>query len=236
MKNTVLSVLFTPKEGVILEEVKWRYTLEWAEKLMRQTQLHSDADFALLTNLVDPHIDGMIHFPLINPDLSWKDTNQIWRPDVTEGRRILWMGLDNMIVGSLDPIFALEGEMVIAREVGWPQQMHVPNYGAVLYDSRIATELHEYDRANPKLWDQCRKFHHGNYSDLEWMQRALMQEQMRSRWSFFDEKLPGSVLSFNFDLDRNPDWIPDDARVIYMHGRPKQHHLPEDSKLRKLWV
>ncbi len=114
----------------------------------------------------------------------------------------------------------------------------IPNNAAVLYDSKIAGELHAYDQANPRLWEECRIPGHASraYSEMIWLQKALKQPQLCDRWRFFDEDMPGAIVSLNFEMGKNPDAIPDGARLVYCHGFPKNHHLPASCKLREHWT
>lgn len=51
---------------------------------------------------------------------------------------------------------------------------------------------------------------------------------------FIDDMFPGDVISFKAHKVRTEG--PKDAKIIYFHGRPKMHELPDDQLIKEHWI
>lgn len=195
---TVATVYFEAKEG----SPHWThaYRPHWVDKLYRQVARNYSDKFQFVC-LTDKTYD--FDEPIVQMQLH--STN--WRKACIqmyglEAKRIVAMGLDTMIVGNVDDIFAYNGDLAVPMD---PYNIGAPCNAVVLCPQRL-----DIVAAGVKAEDDMTVFRKFDYEKL-------------------DDLFPGQILSYKVHVKGHPLG---DARIVYFHGPPKQHQLTEDWAVR----
>lgn len=190
---------------------------------------------ALLTLLHDEHYasaaeDADEAVPLAGHGVGgWSNVLEMFRPCLwpESGERHVAVGLDTILVGRLDWLFAWHH-----APVGLPMD---PYQKATVCDAVIS-----WDRAGAALvWAEFQdslkdgmKRHHyaGRPSEM-----ALLRDLWgRAKWPTFDDTHPGELLSYKAHVCKGrKDWRR--SSVVYFHGEPKPADLDPSDPLRGVW-
>jgi hypothetical protein len=185
------------------------YTDDWVSKLYRgfERNLTVEFQFDLFTDRIRP-FGAEIHQHLLaakNPDWSC-----LIEPFKLNEPTII-CGLDTLIVRNIDEFasYCLTGD-----RIALPRDPYKPERSI----NGIAFVPAGYRR----VYDEWR-----GENDMTWLREA--------RWDtvFIDDLWPGQVLSLKAHCVRSRGL--QGARVIYMHGRPKQHELLDFGFVREHW-
>lgn len=141
--------------------------------------------------------------------------------------RVLLLDLDNVITGSLDDIAAYSGPMCVrAWFRGWDQGMRDKEKHPELIDG----DMIAFDASQCRhLWDEF---------DPE---SAECETGGRERWylrnrvtpDLWQEIVPGQIVSWKNHMRNGV--VPEDARIVSMHGDPRPHKLNQDW-IRGHWI
>lgn len=128
--------------------------------------------------------------------------------------RIVWLDLDALIVGNMDPIFKEQADFRI-----WRVDREISLCNGSLVVHKMGTRVDLWDKFDPSKVDDEEGFrnttgHVG--SDQAWIAQNLRREDQ------FFAKADG-VYSYRCHLDGKP--LPPDARVVFFHGEEKPENL-----------
>jgi hypothetical protein len=154
----------------------------------------------------------------------------LFRPHpALEGRRVLYLDLDTVVVGSLAPLLAYDGEFAIVRDP-WPPRAWNARHTRPLWTSWCMSIAPGVGR---ELWGRIE-------ADPARCARGLLGVRF-----FITEHMPADV---NVDLweDVAPGVLgslkadklhdgPGGFAAIQCHGRPKPHELPAHHWARRAW-
>ncbi|WP_353474790.1 hypothetical protein PVT71_14570 [Salipiger sp. H15] len=175
---------------------------EHVDRLRMQVAAHlPGAEFRCLT---DMPVSGSGVLPLRCGWPGWWSKMEIFSPDVSGD--LLMMDLDSAIVGDLGDMAGI-GRLAIMRDVYRPAGLQ----SSVMFLPKAARgEVWGKWISNPGAW--MRRFRRGGdqaFLETLWLDRA-------ARWQ---DVLPGQVVSFK--ADRCAEQLPQDARFVAFHGRPR---------------
>ncbi len=229
--------MFQPAPGAIFDYSKWgegyedfAYDATWCNKMYRAVKRNSDADLLMLVDQDYPELDaGIVTVKLAPPYHSWEDIMQVWRPDVVEGRKLLYLGLDSFITGDLTPMWEVKDALVTSYP-GYSGLMH---NGAMLYGPEFAGKLWALYREQGLHGHRMHPESGGYVTEMRFLQSNLPG---MPGWRYFDNEMPGQVVDYEHGCGANPDNLAAHVRVVYCAGPLKNHVIPEPSALRSHWV
>ncbi len=169
---------------------------------------------AVLTNAPEDQYGLLGHMgvkliPLAYGYPGWWSKMELFCPANNNLGDILYFDLDTVVVGDLEDIASVR-TLTLLQDFYRPTQLQ----SALMYlplEDRPA--VWESWKRGPKIW--MRKFR-GDQDFLEpgWGDRA-------ERWQAL---LPGQVVSYKVHVKKKGK-VPEDARVVCFHGRPRPWHL-----------
>lgn len=148
-------------------------------------------------------------------DLPYRNMMSLLEPLKLEGK-VLFMGLDTVITGSLDEIASVDTKFAMTRD---PNDSKRGCSGVMLFE-------------NPGLWDEIKNNHQtiaGKY------QMCGVPSDMMYLTTLEHDYLDNlGIYSYKNHIKRDKSLL-DDARIVYFHGREKPHEIDEDF-VREHWV
>lgn len=188
------------------------YTPAWVERLRRNVARHlGEHRFVCLSDVAVPSVETV---PLQHGWPGWWSIIEVFRPGLFTGR-VVYLDLADLIVRPLDPFFEGAG-FRIARAPRVPAPTHGKFASGLMAFDAGDSEI--YDRFAPQAADVIARLH----GDQEWI------EELRPDSATFDQDV---TAGFRGECVDGP---PPDARVIFVHGRPKPHEITAPW-FRELW-
>lgn len=199
----------------------------WVYALQEGTRRHApEAEFVCLSDLsffdVDK-IELMIDLP------GWWSKMFMFQRGLFTGRRVLYLDLDTVIVGDLSGLMSYEGHVAVLSDLYDPANMAS---GVMLWRGDEMAHIWDTFSRDPEgiMARHPRRMDH--------FLRKFLNKADRIQ-DFF----PGQVVSYKADLrgrklPYRPDQgieIPNEARLVCMHGRPYLNELERDNPVRKAW-
>ena len=164
-------------------------------------------------------IPGVIVLPTLNKNKGWWQKVNLFQPDLFNyNRRILYLDLDVVVVGSLDKIASVQEPFCMIENYG-------PNKGHAAHNSSVMvwTPCAKSDFIYTKFDDQVMKELHG---DQCWIWRVLRDDihDYPKNW----------VVSYKYE--KHPQWhhADDETAVYVFHGQPKPHQVG-DKHIKNNW-
>lgn len=184
------------------------YDESWVEKLYRgfARNLSLRFRFVLLTDRI-----RKFNEPIEQEILSSKtpDYGSFTEPYRLNEPMIL-VGLDTVIVGNIDHFW---NYCFTADKIALPRDPYKPE--------RSINGVALVPSGHRHIWDNW-----SGENDMEWLRQHDT--------AFIDDMWPGHCLSLKAHDVRRKGL--QGARIIYFHGRPKMHQLPDQAWLREHWV
>ena len=201
------------------------YTADWVLRLNNAIARHATLPHRFVC-LADVDVPGVEVIPLRHDWPRWWAKVEMFAPWIEEQcGRCLYIDLDTLVTGNIDGFLGYQGQACITRDFyhGVPSQSvlnFAPGSMRHLWDSFIA---------NPSRWmrdgDRCIAPHFGD--------QVLMTKAHRPRpIEFWQDVLPGQLVSYKVHCR---DGLPTDARLICMHGKPKQNDFPQHHWVKEHW-
>lgn len=194
-----------------------RYNESWVEKLQRSIQTSIPYDFVCLS---DQKLSCCETILLEKNWPKWWSKLELFNVFKTE--RVFYMDLDDVIVGSLDPIMSLDRPFVVAHDWTHPKK-RIVNSTAMLWKGdfsgltqRFASDIdktvHYYDVVLPKATERDGRRMVADQAYIEHEKKDL---------EFFNELLGSDTIISSYKLNRCDIEIPADAAIVSFHGRNK---------------
>ena len=147
--------------------------------------------------------------PLRHDWPGWWAKMELCRPDITGP--LLFLDLDMVVVGDLAPLVADTSRSIVLRDLYRGRR----NRKAVQSCLMLLTEA---DRA--AVWAAWSKDREG------WMRRKRSDQDvyeavLKDRAAFWQDTHPGAVVGYKTDLARGRKPVPEGARIVAFHGRPR---------------
>lgn len=208
---TVGCVYFQPNDQVQY----WSsiYSPEWVNKLYRGVarNISGPFRFVCLTDRLYPELDAnIVQFSL--QQANWFGLMELFKLP----GRVLAMGIDTVITGSLDDLATYPGQLALNRG---PFDPEVPSNGAWMFNN--GWWIWEKFVADTRK-DECTMGGAQKLSELEWMRRRL-----KPHIELLDDHFPGQVVSYK------GHWLTgqcekENVRIIYFHGRKKPGEIDDE--------
>lgn len=130
-----------------------------------------------------------------------------------EGERVVFMDLDTLIIGELDPLADYSGKFATLKDFYYPNQL-----GPAI----IAWEASDLSHSIYEEWKASGYTTQG-HGDLWWLNN-LDQGRFAKRIDKLQDLFPGMFVSFKSHCHPYP---PKSAKVVCFHGQPRPHNCPE---------
>lgn len=184
--------------------------VEYVRKLRAGVERHLSAPhvFRLFTDGLQRHwptlqAHGIEIVELPARRQGWWAKVALFRPDAfVEGDRVLYLDLDTIVVGPLEPLAAAKGILHLGRW-GWKQNDY--GSGVMVWDHGEHAEI--YSEFNPRVPRQYR-------GDQDWMTKL-------GGWPALPDAL---CRSYRYHAKAGP---PEGASVVCFHGTPRPHEVRE---------
>lgn len=184
------------------------YGEQYVRKLRDRVEKHLSVPHRFVC-FSDRDIPGVETIPL-DPKWEWNlNKLALYRPDNGLEGRVLALDLDVIPIGSLDDFSDYDGEFAVCESFG-----HKGKCGGSIigFEAGSMEWLYQKVKANPKFW--ARVTEGGS-------ERLLYRNQLTNP-DFWQRLLPGQVVSYKWHCTKE---IPEDARIICCHGRPRPHEI-----------
>lgn len=199
--NTVVCVL---RSGGDFDE-------SWVYALLEGVREHAapGTGFVCLTDV--GAIDGVETVPLLHHWPGWWSKLELFRPDlrslfaeVTHKGPVLFMDLDTLPVGPLDPFFEYGGEFAMIQEFYGRRGRF--QSGVMMFRPGVVTRR-IWDAWQPQAADHVARFR----GDGEWLDRHTKPDNLF-------ELFPDLIRSYKV---HSKDGCPEGASLVCGHGRPR---------------
>jgi len=155
-------------------------------------------------------IDDLIRFRHNWP--KWWGKIELFRNDLFGEEQVFFFDLDTFIVGSLNEIVTYRGEFTALRDFYRPEEMgsgFMSWHGTRVY--RIYDEFVKHDR---KYMNNIRE---GDQAFIS---------QHKPPIEYIQDLFPSEVVSYKVHCLRGKDAVlPDKAKVVCFHGKPRPHEI-----------
>jgi hypothetical protein len=201
------------------------YTPEWVTLLRDGIRRHSTAPHRFVC-LSDVDVPGVEVMPLRHDWPRWWAKVEMFAPWNEVLGRTFYVDLDTVPVNNIDDFLRYSGEACIARDFNFG----VPSQLAVNYAPGAYRHLWDAFMSDPEGWmadgDRMISPHFGD--------QVLMTKAHMPRPSvFWQDVLPGQLVSYKVDCRGGV--LPSNARLVALHGKPKQCDFPEHHWISKAW-
>lgn len=195
------------------------YTEEYVLNLQAAVYYHINQPhiFACMSK---KRIDGVCHVPLMNDWPGWWAKAELFRPDLGDLGRILYIDLDTLITGDISGFAVMSGTPVITKDFihGGPSQS-ILNYEAGQFD-------HVWDAftAEPDKWmEDGERMAAPHFGD----QVLLTKNDHPFEFRYWQDLLPHQLVSYRLDCVKTNvvSELPPNARMVSFHGRDKPHSM-----------
>ena len=197
------------------------YKPEHVVSLYRGVQRHWDISrlgYLYMICLTDvPFLQfGVACIPLVGGWPGWWSKMELFRPDLRGD--LFYLDLDTVVVGSLGEVASV-GQPTILRDLF---HRDVPcRQGLVGSGLMYLPEV-----VRPSIWrdwirdpNACMRKHQARGD------QAFIEEHAGG-WARWQDVLPDQVISYKVHVQPNKGRVPDKARVVCFHGRPRPWQVP----------
>ena len=221
------------------------YDGSWCDKLYRGIKRNHSGPFRVVVLCDDPALyrfaEPVEAVPLLRSDEGWMNLQEMYRPDLPCGRRVL-LGLDTVIMGDIDDICYTTAPFATTRN------HHIdhagePSNAIVVCDEVVARWMWERWDTNRVHWRHVSRmpYHPDMPSEMQFLVQAWPElAAMGAR--FLTDDFPGKILSYSQEWlpmvsgrKLRPYTITDntaggiDPRVVYFHGATKPDRIARDA-------
>lgn len=141
---------------------------------------------------------------------GWWEKIRLFKPGLFEGR-VMFLDLDTFIVGNIDHIAAYDGHFATLHDFWRPAGL---GPAVMLFDPQWARFIWEEWAAEDYPMTDPR-------GDQAWIENRN-QGRMRKDVDILQEMFPGAFVSYKTHCTKA---LPESARVVCFHGRPRPHEV-----------
>lgn len=181
------------------------YVAKLREGVRRQLTLPHR--FQVITDDAASNYRGMVVKPAAHA--GWWEKIRLFKPGMFKGNRVLFLDLDTFLVGNIDHIAAYAGHFATLHDFWRPQGL---GPAVMLFDADWAAHIYEEWAAEGFPMDDPR-------GDQAWIENRN-QGRMRRDVDILQDLFPGEFVSYKTHCANG---IPDGARVVCFHGKPRPH-------------
>lgn len=179
---------------------------------------HVALKFVCVTDDPESLPEGVEAKPVDPGIAGWWNKITLFRPGAFEpGEQVFYIDLDAIVTGDLGDFAAYDGDFAIMRDAFRSEHMQ-----SACMSWRAGSLDHVWTR-----WDGAGRPQHHPHGDQAWIQ--MMQPEA----DYWQDMCPGQLVSFKADCMKQGR-IPDDARIVMFHGKPRPHEC-EAEFIKQLW-
>lgn len=165
--------------------------------------------------LTNTRLEGVRTEPMLHSFPGWWSKLKLFRPHF-EGD-IFYLDLDSVIVGPIGSLLA-QKHTTLLSDFYRPGR---PASGVMFLPEGSRGRVWDAWMVNPK------QFMLGKHGDQGFLGKVLADPK---RWQ---SVAPGAIVSYKADVRPNGDQVPESARIVAFHGKPRPWGLPKDHPLYK---
>ena len=233
---TVVTVLFDGRNTGIPHSVGI-YNEEWVNRLYRgiERNYNGTFEFICLTDKNYKFVPGIkgVRFERSVDQYGWMSLMEMYRPNLCKGKRVTF-GLDTIITGPLDDIFAAEGKIAVCTDPLMPSTIC---NAVTLCNDEFCEEFWTLWKNNEYtiLKNNILELGGGNAPSEMILLRNEYGNSPR-----LDRYFPGRILSYKAhvrdDLGHERIDRIKNASIVYFHGHPKPHQIANRQWVKRHWV
>ena len=188
------------------------FTAEYVHKLVSAIRRHSSFELDVVCLTDDAALTGNFRTVALEKDLpGWWSKLELFRPGLTEKKRILYFDLDTLILKNIDHL--LQFEAPFAALLPWNSANRARKQlasGAMLWDHAMFSQLFHNGYRPEQL---------GQYAGD---QEFLSEKINAGRYTWTPLQTVAKIHSYKRECRRR---VPRDAEIICFHGKPRPHEL-----------
>lgn len=208
------------------------YDAEYVESLAAGIERHvPNGTLTLLTDefwypKVVHRLPHVRHERFLGDAPGWLRIMECFRPGLQpdEDERCMWMGLDTVLIG--DCTWLRDWD---ESDVGLPlDPIHPP---------KPCNAVTTYNRKGAQImWEASQQPGVENYTLFgRFPSEMVLQRELSVQHNWWPlEARPKLLLSYKKHVVKGADWR--NASIVYWHGAPKPHQLPDTNKVKKEWL
>ena len=200
------------------------YDLDYVMKLRNMLKRNStvEYDFICLTDIkIDPRVCKSI--PLVREWAGWWSKVELFRPELSKKKRIIYFDLDTVILKNIDDILQYDHSMT--GLLPW----NARNRAAGMMASGMMAWNNEGDFSF--LFDQFKLENIKNYQGGDQHYISEILNDNAADVEFFQDMFPG-IYSYKRNCKRG---LPGDARIVCFHGKPRLPNVNQ-TWVRENWL
>ena len=159
---------------------------------------------------LSPDIDEVIRFKHNWP--KWWGKIELFRPELFKDEQVFFLDLDTFIVGCLDDILSYRGEFCALRDF---YNLDVMASGVMSWCGNGVTRIYDEFIKNPEHFMKV----HEVAGDQAFIRR------WKPSVEYFQDRFPNQVISYKVHCRAPEMALPNNARVLCFHGKPKPHEI-----------
>lgn len=210
-----------------------QYDASWVEKLQRGVARHLkiEHEFVCLTDIKVPSCRTI---PLVNDWAGWWSKLELFREGLFD-RRVLYIDLDNVVVGSLDEVAACQGSFITAHDWTYSYKQVLNStvmswegdYSFILdrFSASVGKTIRFYDKSIQKDKSPIRRI-----GDQAYIEDELRDKEV----SFYNRQLSDTAIA-SYRLHNCKTTYPSDAAIISFHGQDKPNTAKADW-IKETWI
>jgi len=174
-----------------------------------------------------PHDVALLTEETTDPLVGWWAKLKIFDPQVFKGYdNVLYIDINQIIKGNIDELIELDTPFAALHGVRPGRVLRDPtipvgiNSGIMKWQPKTGITDKVWDMWNSKPYVTC----NGD--------QQFIGDVMEGEIDVIQEELPGYVASFKDEYDPDKE---DDYRIVYFHGYPKPHDIPEFNLVKEYW-
>lgn len=216
--------------------VKWGtlYSAEYVNKLYRGVERNTTIPFKFIcftedTTGIDTKNIECRQLPNVPGVEGWWLKMSLFGRDARLKGRVFFLDLDTVIVGNLDEMLRYEGNFIVIQDFySVRNNRNLTNYGSGLmawednwngmdmWNLYLKESPERIKRENPK-------------GDQQYLQKIAPGAD------FWQERYPNQVVSYKVHI-RGQEVIPENARIVCFHGKPRPIELNGIDWMEKNWI
>ena len=227
---TIVCALFDGRQTGILHSAGI-YSSEWVDRLYRAIERNYNGKFNFIC-LVDQNYDfkepvDAIRFDRSVDQYGWMSLMELYRPDLCKGKR-LTIGLDTIITGPLDDIFAYDAKIAVCQDPYHPETIC---NAITICDDDFCEEVWQLWKNDERMFLRDAKLDYGPHNAPSEMALLRVAYPDSPR---LDTIFKGKILSYRVHIHGHMNRLKD-ASIIYFHGKDKPHTVADQQWVKENW-
>lgn len=227
---TIVTSLFHGRQTGILHSTGI-YSPEWVDRLYRgiSRNYNGKFNFICLTeqNYKFKEPIQAVRFNRSVDQYGWMSLMEQYRPDLCTGKRIT-TGLDTIITGPLDDIFAYDAKIAVCQDPYHPETIC---NAITISNDEFCSEVWNMWTGDEFMFMREAKLDYGPHSAPSEMALLRMAYPDSPR---LDTIFKGKILSYRVHIHGHMNRLKD-ASIVYFHGKDKPHTVADQQWVKENW-